>query len=103
VNVSGRDYDYGPGLGMVLKWHLERNETVILSVEQDASWIHSIDGNKANHYIFMTDARFQIPVHHNFKIGLEYLFYAAFREYKDYENVDVSAPEFRISANFNIQ
>ncbi len=34
--------------------------------------------------------------------GVEYLFYAAFREYKDYPDVDVSAPELRLSAAFDI-
>jgi hypothetical protein len=67
------------------------------------NWIHSIDGNAANHYLFMTDARFQLPLHRNFKIGVEYLFYAAFRNYDDYPNVDVSSPEFRLSANLDLR
>jgi len=101
-NVSGRDYDYGPGMALELKWALERDEHEILSLEQDVSWIHAIDGNIADHFIFMTDARFQIPIHDHIKLGVEYLFYAAFREYKDYPDVDVSAPELRLSAAFDI-
>jgi hypothetical protein len=102
TNISGRDYDYGPGLAAEFQWTLERGQHPLLYFEQDAAWIHAIDGNIADHFIFMTDVRFEVPIHTYFKLGVEYLFYAANRNYKDYPDVNVSAPELRLSAAFDV-
>lgn len=102
VNITGRDYDYGPGLAAEAKWILERNQDPILMLEQDVSWIHTIDGDVGNHFIFLTDVRVEVPLHDLWKLGLEYIFYASRNDYDGLPDVNVSAPEFRASLAFDI-
>ena len=102
VNITGRDYDYGPGLAAEAKWILEKNENPLLILEQDVSWIHTIDGDVGNHFIFLTDVRFDVPLHKQWKLGLEYIFYASRNDYDGLPDVNVSAPEFRASLAFDV-
>jgi len=97
-NISGRQYDYGPGVGVTLEGMLRYHDRDLLSLMQNISVIQSINGNDATHRITMSGAKVSVPLPRLFSLGIEYLYYDAVRDYVDYPDVHEQNAEVRISA-----
>jgi hypothetical protein len=95
-NLSGREYDYGPGVGYKVgaKFWMDRWE--FLSLWHQGHWIHSINGNRADHWVNFTRARIEFPIRGFLGGGIDYVLYLAERDYKDYPDVSSRAPEIRL-------
>ena len=97
VNVSGRQYDYGPGLGFKFAASFGSGKRQYLTLSHESYWIHSVSGNDMDSYVTFTGANINAPVGHSVGIGLDYLIYNAVRNYAIYPDVRTRNPELRVS------
>lgn len=102
LSLSGREYDYGPGLGWKLSAKFLRNGRDFLTLENDQYWIHAINGNDADHYLTFVRARLDIPLNSFVGVGFDYLLYLAERTYAEYPDVSQRNPELQIYLNWNL-
>ena len=95
VSFSGREYDYGPGVGFRLHAGFERGGWNLLGVGTQQFWIYPLNGNVGHHVVSMTGVRAQFPVRRELAVGLDYTLYLADRYYSDYPDVHERYPIVR--------
>jgi hypothetical protein len=101
-SISGRDYDFGPGLGYKFGGVFLYRGHPFLVLSHNQSWIHSINGTAAEHVVSGTRARVDIPLTRGFSVGADYVIYFADRNYKDFPDVHERVPELRTGVSFNL-
>lgn len=94
-NFSGREYDFGPGLGLGFRASLKRQEWDLLGFSLRQAWVHAANGNNVDHAVTLTTVRAQIPLRSFFGVGAEYALYLAESDYKDFADVSSRLPELR--------
>jgi hypothetical protein len=92
---SGREYDYGPGVGFRLGAGFRRSGWDVLSVGTQQFWIYPLNGNAGHHVVSMTAVRAQIPIRPEIAAGFDYTLYLADRYYRDYPDVHARYPILR--------
>ena len=92
-SISGREYDYGPGLGAKFVAALSRDGQELLLVAHESYFIHSVSGTDLDSYVNMTTARFLFPMRAWAVLGVDYILYHAERDYADYADVSRRNPE----------
>lgn len=100
-NVSGRDYDYGPGVGFKFSAEFGREGRRYLGIAHEEFIIHSINGNRANHYVNFTGLYADVPLRGFLGLKFEYLLYLSERYYKDFPDVSERSPEIRVYFSFD--
>jgi hypothetical protein len=95
-SLSGREYDYGPGVGYKFGAHFWLNKYEFLSLWHEGHLVHSINGNKADHFVNLTRVKLDYPVRGFIGIGADYILYMADRYYRDYPDVHAKNPELRL-------
>jgi len=100
-SLSGREYDYGPGLGYKFGAQFWLNGWEFLSLWHEGYWIHSVNGNKADHYVNFSRVKLDYPLKWYFGLGAEYILYLADRNYEDYPDVYARNPELRLYLVWN--
>jgi hypothetical protein len=95
VSVSGRDYDYGPGLGFRFGANLGRDGRDVFAVSHASYWVHALSGNDVESYVTFTTVRLAVPLVAYLGFGADYVLSAAHREYAIYPDVDTRNPELR--------
>lgn len=98
VNLSGRDYDYGPGATAAFSAEFISNGHQFLTISHEQHYIHTVNGNRSDHHVSISLARAAVPIHNNWSIGAEYQLMLAERLYEDYPDVSARRPEFRLFA-----
>jgi hypothetical protein len=102
VNVSGRDYDYGPGLGYIISGKFDYKGYDFLTLGHAGYWVHSVNGNDADHYTNFNLVRVDVPLRGNISVAGEYLLYLAERNYADFEDVSRRSPELKLFFTFSV-
>jgi len=102
ASISGRSYDFGPGLGFLFGGTFYYDEHPFLTLSESEYWIHSVNGTAADHYLSGTRARVDIPLARGFSIGADYTLYLADRNYRDFPDVHQRVPELRTAVSFNL-
>lgn len=100
LSVSGRSYDYGPGVLATFSASFGRDGWNYVFAEHQQFWIHAISGNAADHLVSMTRLRLAMPVTRTLGLGGEYVLTLADRTYRDYPDVSVRMPQVRVFAKF---
>jgi hypothetical protein len=100
-NISGREYDYGPGAGFKFKAVFNQNGRDVLTLANEQSYIHSVNGNQADHFVNITRVKLDFKLKNNLGLGLEYLLYLTRRAYKEFPDVDARSPEIRGYVSWN--
>ena len=100
-SLSGREYDYGPGAGYKFGAQFFLSKWEFLSLWHEGHWIHSINGNKADHYVNLTRVKLDYPLKWYFGLGAEYLLYIADSNYEFYPDVYSKNPELRLYLVWN--
>ena len=100
-SLSGREYDYGPGVGYKFGAQFWLDDWEFLSLWHEGHYIHSINGNKADHHVNLSRIKLDYPLRWYFGIGAEYVLYLADRNYQDYADVYVRNPELRLYLVWN--
>jgi len=99
-SISGRSYDYGPGVGYDLGASLARDGWDFISLRHSQTWIHTVNGTDSDHFISESVVRMDLPVKYNIGLGLEYRLITAERRYADYEDVSRRSPEMRLTTTW---
>lgn len=95
-NISGREYDYGPGAEYVFGVEFARRGRNVVRVSHAGFWIHSVNGTRSDHYNRITQVRIDFPVKDYLGVGGDYVLYEAEKHYKDYADVNTRAPELKL-------
>jgi hypothetical protein len=90
-SISGREYDYGSGVGYKFNASIGR----YFSLGHSGAYIYSLNGNAAQHFLNLSYLRATIPIRDYFVFGSEYVLYLADRHYADYPDVHTRNPELR--------
>ena len=102
ANVSGRDYDYGPGSTLRIEAELRRHRWTWLKFRMDHIWIHAISGNAADHHVISTYLRADVPVVANVGLGADFVLTLQESRYRDYDDVSRRNPQMRAFASFGL-
>ena len=94
-SISGREYDYGSGLGYKFNASFGREGRSFLSLGHSGAYIYSLNGNAARHFLTVSNVRINVPIRDYFIFGSEYVLYLADRRYDDYPDVHTRNPELR--------
>lgn len=92
---TGREYDYGPGLGFKIAAGFGRNGWRFVDFSHTHFWIHSVNGNQTEHYISLTRIKLSVPVTRHLAVGTDYLLYLAEGRYDDYPDISRRNPQLR--------
>lgn len=101
-NISGREYDFGPGLGYKFGGVFLYKDHPFLILSHAQAWIHSLNGTAADHIVSMSRARIDVPLTQGFSIGADYVLYLADRNYRDFPDVHKRVPELRTGISFSL-
>lgn len=102
ANISGRTYDYGPGLGFRFAGAFHVNGRPFLTIADTENWIHVFNGTPGDHILSSTHIRLELPIQHGLGVGADYVQYRVNRDYDDFPSVDRTLPELRLSAAYNL-
>jgi hypothetical protein len=97
-NLSGREYDYGPGLGARTGLRFVTGGRPFLSIDYKAAWIKSINGTICNHIMHYGSARIDALLFEHVEMGLEYSLYYVDRFYDKSNYFDISSRTPRLKA-----
>ncbi len=95
-NLSNREYDYGPGLGLRAFYTLMASDKAALTAFYRGSWIHSINGTVADHWDNFLGFTTAVTLKDWFKLGADYYYYRSQRYYKDYDDVTAKNPQLSV-------
>jgi len=102
-DISGREYDYGPGAGVKILAVLARNGRDIVTLAHDSYAIHSVNGGAVNSWDSFTRARVNVPFRNFFAVDVEYVLYHSERDYPDLPSVSHSNPELRLALAWSLR
>jgi hypothetical protein len=95
-NLSNREYDYGPGVGLRAYYTLLAADRAALRALYRFSWIHSINGTVADHLDHFFGLGTDISLRDWFKLGVNYFHYRSDRYYRDYPDVTARNPMLQV-------
>jgi hypothetical protein len=101
-NFTGRSYDYGPGLGFSFRGAFELRGWEYLKIAHGTSYIHTINGDKAEHIVSFTNVALNMPIHKVVGAGVEYVLYLSEANYKDFPDVSQRSPEVRFFFSYQM-
>jgi hypothetical protein len=101
-NITNREYDYGPGLGYILSAKFDINGYDFLTLGHAGYWVHSVNGNEADHYTNFTQVRGDVPLRGSLSVAAQWLLYLAERKYRDFPDVTSRHPELKVFLSFSL-
>lgn len=101
AGVGEREYDFGPGLGLVLEGRLQRRGTTIATAWYRSSWIHSVSGANADHFTHFVGVDGILPLGRRMGIGVHTGYYVRASNYDGEPSESARFPEGRIYLAWN--
>lgn len=97
-NITGREYDYGPGLSLKLKGVWRRNGWSFVTLEHMSYYVHSVNGGATDSWAALNRIKADVPLRGFAVVGAEFLAFNSERVYEDEDLPDVSVrnPELRV-------
>jgi hypothetical protein len=92
-NISGREYDYGPGAAYTFGVEFLRKKRPVFSVSTAGFWVHTINGTISEHYTRVTNVRIDLPLRDFLGVGANYTLFERESYYENYEDVKARNPE----------
>ncbi|WP_426752415.1 DUF3943 domain-containing protein [Myxococcus sp. Y35] len=96
AELIGRDYDYGPGLGLHVEVSYGRWPWEYLKFDAGTTWIHSLNGADGNHLAHEGTLLLDVPLFANVGIGASFTFFERNSFFRDYDTVSRSIPQVRV-------
>ena len=93
VNQTARSYDYGPGGMAAFSGTLTRDGDEMLAMSHTEVYIHSLNGNRANHFLSVSRIAVGLPIKRGLVLGADYQLYLANRNYADFPDVNQRSPQ----------
>jgi len=92
ADVSGRNYDYGPGVGAIMGGELRYKGHPFLALAQEVDYIHSLNGTVSGHLLSATTVKIDVPLFGTVSLNASYLLYQAKGYYEDFTDVYQRTP-----------
>src|SRR5262249_61940771 len=86
-NISGGQYDYGPGANLNLRVNVRRRGHSIIGLEPLSYWIRSVNGAGTSPTATLNRVQVDVPVRSFFATGAEVLVFTSDRHYADLPDV----------------
>jgi hypothetical protein len=100
VDINERTYDFGPAIGAsfiaALRWYGDP----VLRLFYHSSFINSVNGSDATHYVDMLQARAQFPIGRTFAAGGSFTVFTRNSEYPAAPAVHTRYPESRVFLSY---
>ncbi|PTL80262.1 DUF3943 domain-containing protein [Vitiosangium sp. GDMCC 1.1324] len=98
---TGRNYDYGPGLGIQLEAMFSRGDWNILTFEAGSSWIHPVSGSNGNHFVRFGRLKLDVPVYGHWGLGGAFDLFVRESHYESLGDVFRRSPQFQVFVSFH--
>ena len=100
VDINERTYDFGPAIGAsfiaALRWYGDP----VLRLFYHSSFINSVNGSDATHYVDMLQARAQFPIGRTFAAGGSFTVFTRNSEYPAAPSAFTRYPESRVFLSY---
>ncbi|MGE6760499.1 DUF3943 domain-containing protein [Corallococcus interemptor] len=93
---GGRNYDYGPGLGLNLQLAYMRGDWEVLTLEAGTSHIVVLDGSGGSHEVFTGQLQVDLPVYKRLGLGSELNWFRRHSRFDTYPDVRKDAYQLRV-------
>lgn len=93
---EGKDYNLGPGASGSIGAKFIFSEFGEVYTNFKRYWIHTLAGAEGNEFIGLLNSGINYNILNNLIIGIEFLLYERYGDYKNYENYSDSNTAFRI-------
>lgn len=101
-SISGREYDYGPGVGFNFDIGFARRGVDLLHLSHGSFYIHSVNGNDVESFSTTTSARVNLPMRDYLSFSIDYLLLTGHRDYEALPDVDQRSPELRAFLSWDL-
>ncbi len=95
LTFTGREYDYGPGIGAEFEVEFGANGWHFLRMTHEQYLIHTVNGVDADHLITVTHAALTVPITAEFGAGFEYVLFTQDDRYQDFRDQSTRSPQIR--------
>lgn len=95
ANEVDKDYNLGPGMSGKLGISLKFEDNSSLYINYKRNWIHTLSGAESEEFIGLLNTGFNYNLIKNSSIGIEFLMYERFGDYKDFPNTNDSNSALR--------
>ncbi len=101
ASISGRSYDYGPGLGVAMGGEFRYKGHAFFSLSQELDYIHTLNGTLSNHILSETQIAIDIPLVSAWTLNASYNLYIAQGNYEDFPDVYQRTPILRTALSWH--
>jgi len=95
ANEVNKDYNLGPGISGKIGINLKFDENASLYLNYKGNWIHTLSGAESDEFIGLLNSGFSYNLFSQSHIGIEYLIYERFGDYKHFPNTKDSNSALR--------
>jgi len=96
TDPEGRNYDFGPGIGIILKASIQNYIWDLVEIEYNSNWLFTqSEPADSKHHIHLLMIGGQLPIRKYFAIGIQVGAYWRNSFYNDFEDVFIQNPVFR--------
>lgn len=92
----GRNYDYGPGLGVQSQVVIERGDWNVFTFEAGGSWIHPVNGSGGDHFVRFGRLKLDVPVYGHMGLGAAFEIFVRESNYESLGDVFLRSPQFQV-------
>ena len=97
LDPEGRDYDYGPGIGMSLIVSVHSKNWILFQARYVSNWIWTVSGTlNSKHHLHLLGMQGLLPIYKNLAVGLTFAVYWRESYYPIFTDVFVTSPVGRI-------
>ena len=101
--LEDKYYNLGPGAAAKLNLKLTFSELISASINHKRYWIHVLSGAEGNEYIGLTRLSTEAKIIEPISLGLEFLFFDRYSNYKKYEDYITTNYNWRIYLSYNLK
>jgi hypothetical protein len=101
ASVSGRDYDFGPGVAAQIGGEFRYKGHPFLHIAQEVDYIHTLNGTVSSHLLSETTVMVDVPLWDTFTANATYFLYQAQGYYRDFPDVYQRTPILRLSLSWH--
>ncbi len=101
VGVQDREYDFGPGLGLIVGASLVRKGFQVAEFGYEGLGIHTVSGADGNHIIQAGWLRVAWPVFKKWGVGADYFVFLRDSYFKSFPDVTQRNPQLRLFATWH--
>ncbi len=101
--ITGRDYDFGSGLGVRTGGRLSRSGTNLIGASYEGYWSHTLNGGAGNHFTHHLTLEGWLPLKGRIGAGVKYVLFIRKSLYRDVPNVLRRNPQIRFFTAFRLR